>query len=104
MEHVPEASTAGLCSTCYNNVDAACSYRALRGFDAQVCDMYDDRTPASVLLTSASGEPSARVVVTTRPAPPESTVFKGLCVNCENRETCVMARAEGGIWHCEEYR
>lgn len=29
--------------------------------------------------------------------------FKGLCINCENRNTCAKSRVEGGIWHCEEY-
>ncbi len=96
-------SAPGLCSTCNNNVDAVCSYRELRGFDAQCCEMHDERTPASALLTGAQGKPSARVVVASRPVPTESTEFKGLCINCENRETCLQSRIEGGIWHCEEY-
>jgi hypothetical protein len=29
--------------------------------------------------------------------------FKGLCVNCANRHTCLLPKAEGGVWHCEEY-
>jgi hypothetical protein len=29
--------------------------------------------------------------------------FKGLCVNCANRYTCLLPRSEGGVWHCEEY-
>jgi hypothetical protein len=28
----------------------------------------------------------------------------GLCSNCENRSNCTIARPEGHIWHCEEYR
>ena len=28
----------------------------------------------------------------------------GLCVNCENRDTCKLRKPEGGVWHCEEYR
>jgi hypothetical protein len=28
----------------------------------------------------------------------------GLCANCENRSNCTIARPEGHIWHCEEYR
>jgi len=30
--------------------------------------------------------------------------FLGLCVNCEDRETCVYPKPDGGVWHCEEYR
>lgn len=29
--------------------------------------------------------------------------FKGLCVNCAYRETCLYPKPEGGVWHCEEY-
>jgi len=34
---------------------------------------------------------------------PESSPFKGLCINCDNRFTCVLPRPAGGVWHCEEY-
>ncbi len=29
--------------------------------------------------------------------------YKGLCVNCENREDCTYSNREGGVWHCDEY-
>jgi hypothetical protein len=28
----------------------------------------------------------------------------GLCVNCEDRDTCAFPKPPGGVWHCEEYR
>jgi len=28
---------------------------------------------------------------------------KGLCVNCAYRDTCLLPRSEGGVWHCEKY-
>ena len=30
-------------------------------------------------------------------------VYKGLCVNCAKRCTCLFPRTEGGVWHCKEY-
>jgi len=30
--------------------------------------------------------------------------FAGLCKNCANRDTCMFAKPQGGVWHCEEYR
>lgn len=30
-------------------------------------------------------------------------IFVGLCANCANRETCLIPKSEGGVWHCEEY-
>ena len=29
--------------------------------------------------------------------------YKGLCVNCEHRETCTLPKPKSGVWHCEEY-
>ena len=29
--------------------------------------------------------------------------FRGLCVNCANRHTCLFPKSEGGVWHCQEY-
>ena len=29
--------------------------------------------------------------------------FRGLCSNCANRQTCLLPKSEGGVWHCEEY-
>ncbi len=28
---------------------------------------------------------------------------RGLCANCAKRETCLLPKSEGGVWHCEEY-
>jgi len=28
----------------------------------------------------------------------------GLCVNCENRDTCKLNRGKSSVWYCEEYR
>ena len=29
--------------------------------------------------------------------------MKGLCINCENRASCLFPIVEGGVWYCEEY-
>ncbi len=33
----------------------------------------------------------------------EYPVFTGLCKNCANRFTCMNAKPDKVIWHCEEY-
>ncbi len=33
----------------------------------------------------------------------EHPVFTGLCKNCDNRRTCMNAKPDRVIWHCEEY-
>ena len=34
----------------------------------------------------------------------DSAKPNGLCIDCEDRGDCSLTAAEGGIWHCEEYR
>ena len=29
--------------------------------------------------------------------------IKGLCLNCDIRNSCMLPIAKGGVWHCEEY-
>ena len=50
--------------------------------------------------------PVRRVVKAPSPRRPplDFDRFKGLCVDCEERETCTYPKPEGGVWHCEEYR
>jgi hypothetical protein len=31
-------------------------------------------------------------------------IHRGLCVNCDVRETCTFSKPEGGVWFCEEYQ
>ena len=33
----------------------------------------------------------------------QTAVYKGLCVNCAKRDTCLFPRSEGGVWHCGDY-
>lgn len=84
--------TAGLCLTCNNR--SFCVYREQRGMDAIYCEMFDNYTNGHRDSTAA-----VRVVVESKP----SGDYKGLCANCLHRETCVLHKPEGGIWHCEEY-
>jgi hypothetical protein len=32
-----------------------------------------------------------------------ATEYKGLCANCVHRDSCLLPKSEGGVWHCEEY-
>ncbi len=84
-----------LCSTC--NRTSTCSTHSTRQRPIMFCEEFDAFVPVS---TSAGGK-------TVSPKPlskQDAAKYKGLCVNCENRETCTTHKDEGGIWHCEEYR
>lgn len=83
--------TAGLCSTCNNG--SFCVYRESRGKDAIYCEMFD---------CYANGHRDSTAVRSVADSKPSSE-HKGLCANCLHRDTCVLHKPEGGVWHCEEY-
>jgi len=91
----------GLCSTCNNA--PSCFYHHSRG-PALFCELFDNYVSPGV-QTFAAGAPQATVpLFTSNPALEEAAEYTGLCMNCENRQTCGHAKSEGGVWHCEDYR
>ena len=97
--YIPESPPSSLpyrdlCSTC--NHAEACGSRSTPERPILFCEWFD------VFIPAPTPAPVA--------APPERSAsgqgafeHRGLCVNCENREDCTMAKPEGGVWHCEEY-
>jgi hypothetical protein len=93
LAEVGEGGYIGLCSTCSNAT--TCKYRKKRGFDAIYCEIYVGDTVSSEsdpVEPDESASPSHA-----------SREYKGLCMNCANRETCILPKPATGVWHCEEY-
>lgn len=84
---------SGLCLTC--NYAETCVRREHHGKPVWYCEEFDDFQPES----------KGTVVREKRVASTETAMeaYKGLCLNCDNRQVCVIPKSEGGIWHCEEY-
>ncbi len=86
---LPVEETPGLCATCENT--PACVYLKAQNGVVMYCEEYHC-------------EPNMQSNPTPEPSPVVEIVqAKGLCVNCEKRETCKYTIPEEGIWHCEEY-
>ena len=83
-----------LCSTC--NHAQSCGNRGTPEKPIFYCEEFDAYIPESPKKTSISESAPIEMI--------NSDQYKGLCSNCENRETCLLPKPEGGIWHCEEYR
>ncbi|NIM12499.1 MAG: hypothetical protein GTO45_10360 [Candidatus Aminicenantes bacterium] len=89
-----------VCSTC-NHVKI-CTSRKNRQGPVWFCEEFDDYV--AVMEKKSVGSEFQIIPPWKGSNPIESSIeFKGLCINCENRKTCVNSRVEGGIWHCEEY-
>jgi len=86
----------GLCQTCDHA--SACGYIRNPEQPVVFCEEFDSTT-----LPMVADAPSEA------PAPTAADMrlwdeYKGLCVNCDMRETCAIRKPETGIWHCEEYK
>jgi hypothetical protein len=80
-----------LCSAC--KYDPTCIYEIESETAILQCEQFE-----LGIRESAAGPPSGQ-----RPPQPGSFRFAGLCANCENRDTCIYPKPEGGVWRCEEY-
>jgi len=91
---VPEKE--GLCSTCAN--ESTCVYYQERGQVVLFCEEYDGNGAKLTIAPKKAPEPVVPPVKIEK-----IKIFKGLCINCEKRESCQFFKPEEGIWHCEEY-
>ena len=87
----PARAYRDLCSTC--SQAEACGGRSTPERPILFCELFEVAVPASA--ANPRERPSHRH---------GAAEHTGLCVNCENREDCTMARPKGGVWHCEEYQ
>jgi hypothetical protein len=91
----------GLCMTCEHA--PTCIYP--RDLDRpvwqceefEVCEAPLEKASVSSFLAEASAKSRTDI------DEGEEVKFKGLCLNCENRKTCIFPKPEEGVWRCEEY-
>lgn len=86
MPVASEVSRINFCAIC--DIADGCPYRLMRSPDEGPCELFE----SSEHILDALRDAAAGLNV------------KGLCENCENRENCLLPKADGGVWHCEEYR
>jgi hypothetical protein len=87
------SAAGGVCLAC--KFDPDCIYEAAAGRSILQCEQFE----MGFRQSHAPAQPSRSVAPRAR----ESRAYPGLCSNCENRETCIYPKPEGGVWRCEEY-
>jgi len=96
----------GLCSCCKEA--STCTYPKVPDRPVLQCEEFNGILPPpskrSSLIRNVSPVSPRGVVDEPVPRGFESLEPRGLCSNCEERETCTFPKLEGGVWHCEEYR
>ena len=93
----------GICVTCNNRPECLSFQNSLRaGRPIWYCEEFDDFVPGmksdsvNIKKKNSFKKPDYNKDII-----PGRTM--GLCINCENRKTCMLPSPAGGIWHCEEY-
>lgn len=92
-----DANAMGLCSTC-NSMENCIRRRNWRG-PVLFCEEFDDTVVVEVHRSAAVKKAPVKDVIPVT----EAQSYRGLCVNCAHRDRCCFAKADGGVWHCEEY-
>lgn len=87
-----------LCSTCNDTI--LCIPNSRR--PVLFCEQFDNFVPISGNNKEAKKTKISAKFITIDES--EDFKFLGLCINCDFRVECPLAKKEGGVWHCEEYR
>ena len=97
----------GICITCNNRTECLSYQNSLRA-DRPIwnCEEFDDFVPGmksgsvNIKKKNPFNKPDHNPGYNNDIIPGRTM---GLCINCENRKTCMLPSPTGGIWHCEEY-
>jgi len=83
----------GVCAAC--KYYPGCIYEAPSGGVILECEQFE--------MGFREPEACPKPERPTRSYAKDTNGFAGLCANCDNRETCIYPKPEGGVWRCEEY-
>ncbi len=100
MEPKHTAAQLGKCANCVRM--ALCTSRNNWIGPIFDCEDFEDTRAAAQYL--ALEFPSFSPDKWIKPeAPEEAQIYKGLCINCDSRETCGYRIPGRAVWYCEEY-
>lgn len=99
-----QAKSTDICQTCIH-VSECAHYQHCQNQGKAIlhCEDFDNRPVLRVVENEILHE--------TKHIPESSNTslsyiqgrMKGLCINCEGRDSCQYPIRDGGVWHCEEY-
>ena len=92
------AKALGLCENCKSK--GGCGYLHDANEPIQFCEEYETEETAPKRKLSLVKNDEMKAQDNSDKA---AQKFKGLCVNCEKRDSCTLPKSKGGVWHCEEY-
>jgi len=102
MEKKMQRKFNDLCLTCNN--PPSCVQFIQKTQPVLYCELFDDYIPSPAIIEINTDESSSKQIneeFGTNGKKNDSG--KGLCQNCKNRDKCIYANLEEGVWQCEEY-
>ena len=90
-----------LCMTC--NEAPTCFQRKIHGKPVWYCEQFDDYVPQKAKVSYTIDTTQSSKQSQLKVDKEKLNGLKGLCCNCENRETCTYPKSNGGVWNCEDY-
>ena len=81
IEEIVVRELGGLCHSCAHH--DTCVYRLSTDKVVIQCEVFES-SAAEIVLDDCFPE-------------------KGLCLNCNKRQSCHLPKQASGVWHCEEY-
>jgi hypothetical protein len=91
----------GLCATCSKAAD--CIYVKNEGWPIVHCEEFEaDPRMFSEIVEETTPDSTIESKSKTKEES-ETSAFEGLCITCAHRDSCMYAKEQGGVWHCEEY-
>lgn len=99
-----QAKRTDICQTCIHVTDCA-HYKNCHSQGKTIfhCENFDDRPALRVADVECRDDQKLRVEPAKTGISYIKGRMKGLCLNCENRETCKYSISDAGVWHCDEY-
>ena len=85
----------GVCQSCGSA--STCCLVTASAQAVQQCEEFDPGEIRKPTTANSGFDEKASVAKT-------ASEYSDLCSDCENRQGCGLREAEGGVWHCEEYR
>ena len=99
-----QSQNKSICQTCIYESECV-HYENCKSMSKPIwfCENFDNRTSLQGVENAViySEEPSFQSSNPGLGATPGR--MKGLCINCDNRASCMLPTPDGGVWHCEEY-
>ncbi len=92
----------GLCSCC--RFSSGCTFPRDSVRPVLQCEEFDGISKPENITMKWVERPHTPRISGPPLSPQHQSPLRGLCADCDGRNTCVYPKPEGGVWHCEEFK